>query len=107
MTTQSKTTQGDGTATFSNIVGGAIEITAFPSGSENSYAAKNLQVDSSTTVQLQMANYVTVGGLLISTSLLATLIIILVALLLFLGIELYKKRGFKLLRKSESKDVKS
>jgi hypothetical protein len=104
---QSKPTQGDGTATFDNVVGGNIEITAFSSGNENSYVARNLEVDSSTVVPLQMANYVVIGGLLIGTSLLATIIIVLVAVLLFLGIELYKKKGFKLLRKSESKDVQS
>ena len=104
---QSKTTQGDGTATFDNVIGGNIEITAYSSGNENSYVARNLQVDSPTVVQLQMANYVVIGGLLIGTSLLATIIIVLVAVLLFLGIELYKKKGFKLLRKSESKDVQS
>jgi hypothetical protein len=107
MNTQSKTTQGDGTATFDNVIGGNIEITAYSSGNENSYVARNLQVDSPSVVQLQMANYVVIGGLLIGTSLLATIIIVLVAVLLFLGIELYKKKGFKLLRKSESKDVQS
>ncbi len=107
MNPQSKTTQGDGTATFDNVIGGDIEITAYSSGNENSYVARNLQVDSPTMVQLQMANYVVIGGLLIGTSLLATIIIVLVAVLLFLGIELYKKKGFKLLRKSESKDVQS
>jgi hypothetical protein len=107
MNPQSKTTQGDGTATFDNVIGGNIEITAYSSGNENSYVARNLEVGSPTVVQLQMANYVVIGGLLIGTSLLATIIIVLVAVLLFLGIELYKKKGFKLLRKRESKDVQS
>ncbi len=91
MTPQTKTTQGDGTATFDNIIGGNLEITAFPSGNENSFVATNLQVNSPTTVQLQMASYVALGGMLIGTSLLATLIIILIAVLLVLGFGLFRR----------------
>ncbi len=87
---QLKTTQGDGTAAF-NVIGGNLEITAYPSGNENSFVATNIQVDSSTTVQLQMGSYVSLGGMLIGTSLLATIIIILVAVLVVLGLELFRR----------------
>jgi hypothetical protein len=98
---QLKTTQGDGTATF-NVIGGNLEITAYPSGNENAFVAKNIQVESSTAVQLQMSSYVSVGGMLIGTSLLATIIIILVAVLVVLGVELFRRIRKRGAAKSES-----
>lgn len=103
VSTQSVTTQGDGTATFNNIIGGSIEITAYPSGSPNSFVAANVQVTAPTTVQITMGKYVMVGPFLMETTLLVALIIILVAVVLFLVIELYKWKGFKLRRKAEVK----
>ncbi len=85
-------TQSDGTATFDNAVGGALVITAYLSGNENSYVAKSVQVNSPTTVQLAMANYVAVGGLLIGISMLATLIIIAIAIIVLAIIVIYRKK---------------
>ncbi|MCW4010758.1 MAG: hypothetical protein NWF05_09095 [Candidatus Bathyarchaeota archaeon] len=99
--TWSATTQGDGTATFSNVIGGNMDITAYLSGNPNSYIAKNLQVDSSTTVKLTMDKYVVFAGALVDTSLLATILIILLALALFICIEvILQRKGFKLFRKN-------
>ena len=100
MNTRSTTTQGDGTATFDNVIGGNIEITAYPSGNEGAFAAENLYLDSPTTVQIKMASFVALGSLLLGTSLLATLIVVLIAVILFVGIEIYQRKGFKLMRKS-------
>jgi hypothetical protein len=101
MSTRSATTQGDGTATFSNVIGGNVEITAYPSGNEGAYAAKNIYVDSPTAVQIQMANYAALGPLLMGTSTLATLLIILAVVVLVIALEVFRRTGFKLLRKSE------
>ena len=101
MSIRSATTQGDGTATFSNVIGGNMEITAYPSVNEGAYSAKNLYVDSPTAVQIQMANYVALGPLLIGTSALVTLLIVLIVVLLVIAIEVFRRTGFKLLRKSE------
>ena len=100
MNTRSATTQGDGTATFDNVIGGNIQITAYPSGNEGAFAAENLYLDSPTTVQIKMASFVALGSLLIGTSLLATLLIVVIAVVVFLGFEVYKKKGFKLMRKN-------
>jgi hypothetical protein len=102
MDTLSATTQGDGTASFGNIIGGNMEITAYPSGNPNSFVATNLQVNSASAVKLTMNNYVVLAGALISTSTFAAIIIIVLALLLFIGIEVYRRTGFKLRRKTES-----
>jgi len=101
MDTLSATTQGDGTAAFGNIIGGNMEITAYPTGKQNSFVATNLQVNSAAAVKLTMQNYVVIAGALISTSTLATIIIIVLALLVFIGIEVYRRTGFKLGRKTE------
>jgi hypothetical protein len=105
MNVKSNTTQSDGIATFNNVIGGDIKVIAYPAGNENSYVARNLQVDSPTVVQLQMANFVVLGGMLVGTSALAAVIIVLVAVLVFFAAELYKRKGFRLRRKSESSDV--
>lgn len=101
MSTRSATTQSDGTATFSNVIGGNVQITAYLSGSETAYAAKNLYVDSPIAVQIQMANYVALGPLLIGTSALTTLLIVLIVALLVIILEIFRRTGFKLLHKRE------
>jgi hypothetical protein len=101
--TWSNITQGDGTATFSNVIGGNMEIIASLSGNSNSFVAKNLQIDSSTTVRLTMDKYVVLAGALVDTSVLATVIVILLAVLLFAGIEVIRRRkGLGLFRKTQA-----
>jgi len=102
MNTQSATTQGDGTVTFNNVIGGAVEITAYPAGNPNSFAATNLQINEPMSVEIKIEKYAALGPILMETSMLAALIIILIAIILFAGIEIYKWKGFKLRRKSES-----
>jgi surface polysaccharide O-acyltransferase-like enzyme len=94
-------TQSDGTATFDNVIGGNMQIIAYLNGSENSYEAVNLQIEAPTAITIKMGKYVFLGAFLIETSLLATLIIILVAAFLFLSMEIYRRKRFKL-SKSES-----
>jgi hypothetical protein len=93
--TRSATTQADGTATFSNLIGGSMHIIAYLSGSEDSYEAVNLQVEAPTTITIKMSKYVLLGPFLIETSLLATLIIILAAVILFLSMEVYIRKRSK------------
>jgi hypothetical protein len=99
--TRSAVTQSDGTATFDNVIGGNMQIIAYLNGSENSYEAVNLQIEAPTAITIKMGKYVFLGAFLIETSLLATLIIILVAAFLFLSMEIYRRKRFKL-SKSES-----
>jgi hypothetical protein len=101
MTSHSNVTQNDGTATFDNVVGGDIVVTAYLSGDENSYVATNIHASSSTIVELSMANYVVVAGMVMATTVLATIIIFLVAAMLLVCIVIYKKMGFKLRPKNK------
>ena len=93
--TWSATTQTEGTATFDNVIGGNMQIIAYLDGREDSYQAVNLQVEAPTTIKITMGEYVLLGPFLIGTSLLATLIIILSAVILFLSMEVYMRKRFK------------
>ena len=77
----SEMTTGNGIATFSNIVGGNLQVVAFAKGAENSYQAVSLTVNQPTSVQIKMSGYVTLGSLLIPTSALLTLILIVIAVI--------------------------
>jgi hypothetical protein len=100
MNTQSATTKSDGIASFSSVIGGNMEITAYPTGNEKAFVAKNLEITSPTTVTLSMAKYVLFGGSLVDTSVLATIILIVIVILLLVILEVYRRTGFRLPRKS-------
>jgi hypothetical protein len=89
-------TQNDGVVNFEKVIGGNLEIGAYLNQNIASYVATNLRVDSPITVQLAMSNQVVIGGLLVGTSALATILVLLAAVLLLLGVEIYRKTGFKL-----------
>ncbi|MGD0202372.1 MAG: carboxypeptidase-like regulatory domain-containing protein [Candidatus Bathyarchaeia archaeon] len=85
-------TQGDGTATFNNVIGGDMQIVAFAQGAQNSYQAVTLTVDKPTSVRIQLDRYIVLGGFLIPVSSLITIIIILVAIVLFATVEIYRRK---------------
>jgi len=93
--TRSATTQTDGTTTFSNVIGGNMQIIAYPTGMENSYEAVNLQIEEPTAIQIKMAKYILIGPFLIESSVLATFIIISAAIILFLSLEIYRRKRVK------------
>jgi hypothetical protein len=99
--TMSATTQSDGTATFDNVVGGILEVTLYLSGSTQPVLTQSLNVQSSTTVQVQMGKYVVLAGLLVDTSYFATIIVIVLVVALVLALEVYRFRRSKT-RKSET-----
>jgi hypothetical protein len=90
--TLSDTTQKNGIATYSNVIGGNMQIIAYPEDVENSYQARNLQVEEPTTIQIQMSQYILFGPFLIESSALATLVIILAAVILFVSIEVFMRK---------------
>ena len=92
MEARSAATQGDGTTTFSNVIGGNMQIIAYPKGMENSYEAVTMQIEEPTTVHIQLAKYIRVGPFLIEASVLATFIIVLLAILLFVVVEVYRRK---------------
>ncbi len=88
-------TQGNGAATFNNVIGGDMQIVAFAQGAQNSYQAVTLTVDKPTSVQIKLDRYVALGSLLIPVSSLIAIIIILVAIVLFATVEIYRRRKVK------------
>ncbi len=93
--TYSAVTKGDGTATFSNIIGGDMQIVAQASGTPESYQAVRLNVNQPTTVQIKMERYVAFGSMLVQASVLIAVIIILAGAILFAVIELLVWRRHK------------
>ena len=102
MTPQSAVTKNDGTATFSNIIGGNVEVVAYPSGNTNAFVATNLNVNSPTSVTLTMSKYVVLAGSLVPTSLLAAIILIVLVVLIVVVMEIFRRTGFRFSRKTES-----
>jgi hypothetical protein len=94
-------TQADGIATFNNMIGGDMEVTLYLGSSSQPIAAQGLAVEDSMTIQVKMDNYVVFAGLLLDTSLFATIIIIVLILIFVLAIEVYRLRRSKT-QKSES-----
>jgi hypothetical protein len=92
---RSSTTQADGAATFSNVIGGDMQVIAYPEGVKNSYEAVSLRVEEPATIDIRLAKYVLVGPFLVESSALATFIVILLAILLFVSIEVYRRKRAK------------
>jgi hypothetical protein len=90
--TRSATTQTDGTTTFSNVIGGSMQVIAYPAGMENSFEAVNLQIEEQTTITIKMAKYILIGAFLIEASVLVTFVIFLLAIILFVSMEVYRRR---------------
>ena len=85
-------TQADGTATFNNVIGGSIQAIAYPSGMENSYEAVNIEVNAPQSIQIKLAKYTLLGPLLVETSVLVTVLLIVAAVIMFLLIEIYRRK---------------
>lgn len=91
----SESTQNNGKATFNDIVGGNMQIIAQASGTPNAYQAITVNVNQPSTVQIRMDKYVALGSLLIQASSLITILIILLAIILFALIEVVRRRRLK------------
>lgn len=91
-------TQSDGTVTFDNVVGGDLMVTASLAGNSQSYVSKSVKISSTTTVQLEMANFVALGGLVLGVTVMATIIILAIVVVLLAVVVLYRKTRFKLQR---------
>ncbi|MCW4047085.1 MAG: carboxypeptidase-like regulatory domain-containing protein [Candidatus Bathyarchaeota archaeon] len=91
----SANTQAGGIATFNNIIGGSMQVIAYPAGMENSYEAVNVKVEAPTTIQIKMAKYILLGPFLMEASVLVTILLIAAAIVLFLLIEVYRRRKAK------------
>jgi hypothetical protein len=91
----STTTQNDGKAVFNGIIGGTMQIIAQASGAPNAYQAVTVNVDQSSIVQVKIEKYVALGSMLIQASSLITVLIIVFAIILFVFVEVIRRRKLK------------
>jgi len=92
--TRSILTQSDGTVTFSNIIGGTLQISVYSPGQTQPYVTNTFTVDNSATIQFKIDKYVLLAGFLIETSQLTTTIIIVLTVILIVSIEVYRRKRF-------------
>ncbi len=89
------TTENSGIAEFENIIGGNMQIIAQAQGIEDASQAIIVNVNEPTMVQVKIERYVALGATLMQASTLITIITIIMAVILFLIVEFYRKRKFK------------
>jgi hypothetical protein len=88
-------TKSDGLVTFSNIIGGNLQVTVYLPEQSQPFTVTTSFVDSSKTIEIKLDKYVILAGFLVETSTLTTAIIIAVTAILALSIEVYRRKRFK------------
>jgi len=91
-TAQSEKTGADGTAVFSGVTGGDMQIVAYLAEDDDYYEARNVHVESPTTIQVRMGRYIALGSFLIQTSQFVTFMAVLPAVAVFVFWEVYRRR---------------
>ncbi len=89
---KSAITSSNGTVTFYNFIGGSMQVVAYPSGMENNYQTVSLTIDGSTTVPIKMGEFISLGSFMVATNAFTAFILVLASLLLFLFIEIFRRR---------------
>jgi hypothetical protein len=89
-------TKGDGTAVFSDVIGGDMQVVAFAPGAQNVYQAMAVSVNQPTSVQVKIERYAVLGSLLIPVSSLIAVIVILIAVILLAIVEIYRRKRVKI-----------
>jgi hypothetical protein len=85
-------TKSNGTATFTDVIGGDMQILAFAQGSPNDYQAVTLTVNQPTSVQIKLGEYIALGSFLVQANTMAAIIVILVAVVLLVILEVYRRK---------------
>jgi hypothetical protein len=88
-------TESDGLATFSNIIGGDLQVTVYLPGQSQPFIVTTSFVDCSKPIEVKLDKYVILAGFLVETSHLTTAIIIAVTAILAISIEVYRRKRFK------------
>ncbi len=94
--TLTATTQGDGTATFDNVVGGNMEAAVYMGDSSTPVAAQSFRAEKSLAdVAVKIDKYVVLAGMLVEASQLTTIILVALAVIVLLIAELVRRRRTK------------
>ena len=85
-------THADGTAIFSNIVGGNMQAYIYMADQTEPCVVKPFSAEKSTTVVIKIEKYIVLAGFLIETSQFITILIIAITLILLVLVEVYRRR---------------
>lgn len=85
-------TKVDGTATFSDVVGGNMQILAFAQGSPNNYQAITITVNQPTSVNIKLGQFIALGPLVVLASTLIDIIIVALAIIVLVTLEVYRMK---------------
>jgi hypothetical protein len=69
-----------------------MQIVAFVPGAQDVYQAKTVTINGPASVQMKIDRYVALGPLMIETSSLVAIIVILLAIILFVAVEVYRRK---------------
>jgi hypothetical protein len=88
-------TKSDGLATFSDVIGGDLQVSVYLPEQSQPFMVTASFVNSSGTIEIKLDEYVILAGFLVETSYLITAIIIAVTVILVLSIEVYRRKRSK------------
>lgn len=91
----SSLTTGDGTAAFTNIIGGDLQLTVYVLGQSEPCVAETAGITDSTTIAIKIGRYSMLAGLLVETNQLVTVIIIILVVIFMLLVEILRRRRYK------------
>lgn len=97
---RSNRTEYNGVATFSDFIGGSVQIAVYLGDQAKPTVETASFIDSSTTIGIKIEKYVFISGILVETSHLTTAMIIVVAVIFILSIEIYRRKRVKSLKSS-------
>ncbi len=85
-------THNNGKVIFNDVIGGDVQIIAFAQGAPNDFQSVVQTVNQPTSIQIKLDKYVALGPFLIQANTLLTIAVILTLLILFLAVEIYRRK---------------
>ena len=98
---RSNRTESNGVATFSDFIGGSVQIAIYLKDQTKPCMETASSVVSSATIGIKIGKYVLIAGILVETSQLATALIIAAVIILIVSIEVYRRKHVKLQKSSD------
>lgn len=98
---RSNRTKSNGVATFSDFIGGSVQIAIYLNDQTQPCIETVSSAVSSTTIGIKIGKYVLIAGILVETSQLTTALIIAAAIILIVSIEVYRRKRSKLQKSSD------
>jgi mannose/fructose-specific phosphotransferase system component IIA len=98
---RSNRTKSNGVATFSDFIGGSVQIAIYLNDQTQPCVETACSVFSSETIEIKIGKYVIIAGILVETSQLTTALIIAATIILIVSIEVYRRKRSKLQKSSD------